>query len=204
VNHVDVGRTRRGNLLPELSVTVTMRTTMRVLMVSMLVAGPALLSAAPASAKCVGDPPASAHRFTGTVVAVQRSGRLAEVRTDDGRTVMVSGTPSEADPPGRVAVTSVDRTFAVGARYEFHPLNGASPYQDNACTATRQIAAVALPAAASSAAASQQPQSVAAADADSGGGAGLLLLGAFGTAMILVAAGLVILARLRLAGPGLG
>lgn len=33
----------------------------------------------------------------------------------------------------------VDRRYALGGRYEFHPRNGASPYSDNACTATRQI-----------------------------------------------------------------
>jgi hypothetical protein len=180
-----------------------MRTTMRVLMVSMLVTGPALLTAVPASAKCVANPSASAHRFTGTVIAVQRAGRLAEVQTDDGRTVMVSGTPAEADPPGGVAATSVDRVFAVGARYEFHPINSASPYQDNACTATRQLAvAVASPVAAQS----QLParaQLVAAADVDDGAGIGLMLLGAAGTAMILLAVGLVMWARFRLGGVGL-
>jgi hypothetical protein len=35
----------------------------------------------------------------------------------------------------------VDRQYVVGARYEFHPLNGESLYQDNACTASWQIAA---------------------------------------------------------------
>ena len=33
----------------------------------------------------------------------------------------------------------MDRRFDVGIRYEFHPLNGTSPYQDNACTATREV-----------------------------------------------------------------
>jgi hypothetical protein len=66
---------------------------------------------------------------------VASNGRVATVRTDDGRTVLVIGTPD----PGAQA-TSVDRTFAVGARYEFHPVNDAPPYQDNACTATHEIA----------------------------------------------------------------
>jgi hypothetical protein len=35
--------------------------------------------------------------------------------------------------------TSVDRAFQVGGRYEFHPLNAAGPYRDNACTATHLI-----------------------------------------------------------------
>jgi hypothetical protein len=46
---------------------------------------------------------------------------------------------SDADEPN--AATSVDRTYEVGAKYEFHPLNDTSPYRDNACTATHLIGA---------------------------------------------------------------
>ncbi|GAA1219490.1 hypothetical protein GCM10009665_06980 [Kitasatospora nipponensis] len=35
----------------------------------------------------------------------------------------------------------MDRTYSVGLRYEFHPLNSSSPYHDNACTATRVVQA---------------------------------------------------------------
>jgi urease beta subunit len=58
------------------------------------------------------------------------------VRTDDGQVVVVRGTPD-----AEAAITSVDRTYTVGARYEFHPINEASPFEDNACTGTRQLAA---------------------------------------------------------------
>ena len=87
------------------------------------------------AADCVQTPPPSPHVFTGTVVSVESSGRVATVRTDDGAEVKVIGTPSET------AVTTVDRAYDVGARYEFHPLNATSPFQDNACTRTRKIGA---------------------------------------------------------------
>lgn len=98
---------------------------------------PVLLAAAPAYASCVLPPRVSAHPFTGTVVSVSNAGRTASVRTDDGRIVGVHG--SEADQPG--AFSSVDRTYDVGVRYEFHPINDADPYQDNICTATHPILA---------------------------------------------------------------
>jgi len=94
-----------------------------------------VVTAVPADASCAPPPPASsAQRFTGVVVSVSDQGRTATVRTDDGRTVTVTG---RGDPSG--AITSVDRTYTAGARYEFHPLNDASPYRDNACTATREL-----------------------------------------------------------------
>jgi len=105
----------------------------------MIIAGLAtaasLLGSAPAHASCMQSPLISPHRFTGTVTAVSNAGRTATARTDDGRTVTVRG--SDAGEPN--AATSVDRTYQVGAKYEFHPLNDTSPYQDNACTATHQI-----------------------------------------------------------------
>jgi hypothetical protein len=33
----------------------------------------------------------------------------------------------------------------VGIRYEFHPINNGSPYQDNACTATHEVAGGPVP-----------------------------------------------------------
>jgi MYXO-CTERM domain-containing protein len=94
-------------------------------------------SAGPAAASCAYPPRVSAHPFTGTVTEARDGGRTATVRTDDGRTVVVRG--GQADNPN--AMTSVDRTYEVGARYEFHPLNDSDPYQDNACTSTHRIAA---------------------------------------------------------------
>ena len=93
-----------------------------------------VVTAVPADASCAQPPASSAQRFTGVVVSVSDQGRTATVRTDDGRTVTVTG---RGDPSG--AITSVDRTYTAGARYEFHPLNDASPYRDNACTATREL-----------------------------------------------------------------
>lgn len=82
----------------------------------------------------------SAHSFTGVVLDTRSQGRVATVRTDTGVTVEVVGTPSVGS-----VMTSVDRTYEVGARYEFHPLNSTSPYQDNACTATRLLSPAAGP-----------------------------------------------------------
>jgi hypothetical protein len=92
--------------------------------------------AAPASASCLSPPRTSPAAFTGVVVELTNAGRVATVRTDAGQTVTVAGTDA-GDPS---AITTVDRSFVLGARYEFHPINDASPYQDNACTATRLIA----------------------------------------------------------------
>ncbi|WP_285741100.1 hypothetical protein [Lentzea sp. NBRC 105346] len=86
-----------------------------------------------AHASCAMPPPESPAVFTGTVESTERDGLVAHVRTDDGRQVDVVGTPSES------GVTSVDRTFTKGVRYEFHPLNASSPYQDNICTRTHAV-----------------------------------------------------------------
>jgi hypothetical protein len=100
-----------------------------------ITAATVLASAPPAAASCVSDsPPRSPHAFTGVVVRTHSAGRVALVRTDDGRTVTVLG----GEPRAGVA-SSVDRTYDVGARYEFSPTNTRAPYQDNACTATRRI-----------------------------------------------------------------
>jgi hypothetical protein len=117
-----------------------MRLLTRILTAAGFAAGFTLVGAAmatPASASCAGSPVVSAHPFTGTVTAVTNRGRTATVRTDDGRTVTVLG--SEAT--GSAVATSVDRTYQVGLRYEFHPFNDADPYHDNGCSATHAIGA---------------------------------------------------------------
>jgi hypothetical protein len=90
----------------------------------------------PAAASCAWPPRVSAHPFSGTVIAVTNGGRTATVHADDGRSVTVRGTPAGDD-----AATTVDRAYQVGQRYEFHPINDADPYQDNACTATHPVGA---------------------------------------------------------------
>ena len=64
--------------------------------------------------------------------------RIATVRTDDGRTVEVRGGSSRS-------VSPVDRIYKPGGRYEFHPLDASSPFQDNACTATRLLSVGPVP-----------------------------------------------------------
>jgi hypothetical protein len=112
-------------------------------------------TATPAWASCATVPVISAHSFAGTVESTSRNGRVAEVRTDDGRHVEVRGTDT-IDPPGAIAATSVDRTFEAGTRYEFHPLNSTSPFADNACTATRPLPP--LPPAADNPAGNEAPE----------------------------------------------
>lgn len=96
-----------------------------------------------ASASCALPPQPSPDAFIGTVVDTDLDGRQATVETAEGVTVTVVGTPSPDDR----SFTSVDRTYEVGATYEFHPVNGADPYQDNACTATHRLRGDAIPAA---------------------------------------------------------
>lgn len=93
------------------------------------------LGAAPAAASCALPPRESPDAFTGTVVSTSKEGRWAEVALPDGSVVEVRGGP-------RDGFTSVDRTFARGARYEFHPLSSSPPFEDNACTATRRVGGV--------------------------------------------------------------
>jgi hypothetical protein len=104
--------------------------------VALLAAGIVAATGGPAVASCVPPPVTSSHAFTGTVVLTVAEGRITYVVTDGGRVVEVRGTP---DPS---VVTSVDRTYRVGWRYEFHPLNASSPYEDNACTATHELGPV--------------------------------------------------------------
>ena len=147
-----------------------MSSLVRILAVPLFAVGLVTIVAAPASASCVDTPIASAHAFTGTVQSVQLDGRLAQVKTDDGATVVVRGTPEGST----VSLTTVDRTYKVGARYEFHPINASSPYQDNACTATREIGGAGVP-----------PRSDT--SAASGSGLGWLLPAAFVTALLAAA-----------------
>jgi len=93
-----------------------------------------IVMAGPAAASCAMPAKVSPYRFAGVVLATDNDGRTATVRNDEGRTVTVVG--AEGGPG---TVTSVDRTYRVNMRYEFHPLNNASPYRDNACTATREL-----------------------------------------------------------------
>jgi hypothetical protein len=76
----------------------------------------------------------SPDAFVGTVINTQKHDRVATVITDGGRRVTVIGSLV----PGSFLETfgSTDRRYAVGGRYEFHPINSESPYLDNTCTAT--------------------------------------------------------------------
>jgi hypothetical protein len=101
-----------------------------------------VLAPSPAIASCATDrPPRSPAAFAGLVVAVRSEGRVATVRTDAGTEVQVRGTPGDGLSQG----TSVDRTYERGGRYEFHPVNASSPYEDNSCTATRLLSMESLP-----------------------------------------------------------
>jgi hypothetical protein len=101
------------------------------------------LAVPPAAASCAtGSPEASPYAFVGTVIATGEGGRVAEVVTDEGEKVTVQGTEDTSWLSD--SYTSVDRRYALGARYEFHPLNDESPYSDNACTATRKLSGPAL------------------------------------------------------------
>lgn len=156
-----------------------MRTWIRPLFAMLLGAGVIALTGAPAAASCAGPPQDSTHAFTGTVTALRWEGRLATVVTEAGDTVEVRGTPG-----GAHSVTSVDREFQLGARYEFHPENGASPYQDNACTATHKIAGAAHGAATGPAAGPSSPAAP--------------LAAGLGVALLLAAVPGVLIARRRL------
>jgi hypothetical protein len=92
----------------------------------------AVVSAAPASASCLADPPPSPYAFTGRVLDTRWDGRWARVRTDSGDVVEVLG-------GGPDAVSSVDRFYRAGRRYEFHPINRRTPFRDNLCTATHRV-----------------------------------------------------------------
>ena len=99
-----------------------------------------MLGAPPAAASCATAPGPSPYAFVGTVIATSQGDRVVQVVTDGGATVTVLGTTGRSDN----AFTSVDRRYALGGRYEFHPLNDESPYSDNSCTATRQLSGPSL------------------------------------------------------------
>ncbi|MBM7860710.1 hypothetical protein [Lentzea nigeriaca] len=102
--------------------------------VIVLTAAGVLTGFAPAvQASCAQPPHESPYVFTGTVESTERNGLVAHVRTDAGPQVEVIGTPAET------GASTVDRTYTTGLRYEFHPLNSSSPYQDNNCTRTHVI-----------------------------------------------------------------
>jgi hypothetical protein len=146
---------------------------------------------APAWASCAPDAPTSPHVFTGTVISTEREGRVAHVRTDDGQSVVVVGTPAES------GVTSVDRTYEVGVRYEFHPLNATSPFQDNICTRTHAIGS---PATTPQPTVSPAPGTPAAGEDGTAGSSrlpALIIVGGGATVAVLVTVGLV---RHRLSG----
>jgi len=141
-----------------------------------------MLGAAPAAASCAGPPSPSPYAFVGVVTETRSDGRLAVVRTEDGRTVEVLGGESRSG-----VATSVDRTYLVGGRYEFHPYAGTSPYRDNACTATRLLQMV------EGAATGATPgRDVAAAAVP-----GFVLPGAVAAGLVLAALATTLLARAR-------
>jgi hypothetical protein len=154
-----------------------------VVAVPLIVAALIVATGAPASASCVGSPSPSPYAFNGTVLSTGADGRIAEVIAEDGRKVEVRGTPDAS------AVTTVDRTYQVGARYEFHPVNDSSPYEDNACTATRKLAG---PVAADG---SAQATTVAGGD-DAQSGIGPLIVGGL-AALASAAAAVFVLAMVR-------
>jgi hypothetical protein len=104
----------------------------------LLLLGALLLGTSPASAAAAAEgcptPATSPHAFVGRVVDVRDADTLAVVEREDGVTVVVLGAPS-----GRTGRAPDDRTYQQGATYEFHPRNDATPYDDDACTATRLL-----------------------------------------------------------------
>jgi hypothetical protein len=128
------------------------RTAAAVLLLTLL-AATAQGWSAPAVASCVTEGLRSPWAFEGVVSTVRSERRIATVRTYDGSTVEVRGGSPRA-------MTSVDRTFEPGGRYEFHPVNDSSPFEDNSCTATRLLSVGPVPAAAPGSS-SNRPQTVA-------------------------------------------
>jgi hypothetical protein len=107
-----------------------------VLVLAAVAGGAQAMLVTPAFASCAASALVrSARSFTGTVIGVTNASRTATVRTDDGRIVTVRG--GYGDDPN--SATDVDRTYQLGARYEFDPVNDADPYQDDICTATHTI-----------------------------------------------------------------
>jgi hypothetical protein len=105
-------------------------------LVAVLIIG-AVGGATSASASCATEAMASPYAFIGTVISTEKKDHVATVITDNGQRVTVLGTEGGDWFSG---FSSADRRYALGGRYEFHPINAGSPYRDNTCTATRQLA----------------------------------------------------------------
>ncbi|HET9303780.1 MAG TPA: hypothetical protein VFO20_13470 [Propionibacteriaceae bacterium] len=103
----------------------------------------AVLPGEPAAyASCATEARVSPYAFIGTVIDTAEEDRVATVITDGGRQVKVVAVPNTSW--FSKSFSSVDRRYALGGRYEFHPINAESPYRDNRCTATQQLAGPSL------------------------------------------------------------
>jgi hypothetical protein len=136
--------------------------------------GAVIVAAPPAYASCAHPPRLSEHAFVGQVIATELDDRVATVRTAGGDTVQVVGTPSPADD----SITSVDRTYVVGATYEFHPWNNTDAYQDNLCSATERLRGDEVPAVL------RHPVMGGEAEAQSASGDGIAAAGLLGVAVL--------------------
>jgi hypothetical protein len=159
---------------------------------TLLAATLAVTIAPAARASCIADPASSPYSFTGVVARTELGQRIAYVRTDDGRDVVVRGTSATAEN----AFTTIDRTYLTGHRYDFHPVNDTSPFEDNACTATLDLgsAPTEQPAAGTTTAETEL------ADGDAGPPRAWLVLGAVAGVGLLVA-GVVLVRRTPAARP---
>jgi hypothetical protein len=115
----------------------------RLMLVVVTVALAVLAMGPAANASCAGLPAESSHSFVGTVIDTSEEDRIATVITDGGRRVTVQGTQDTSW--FSESLSSIDRRYALGGRYEFHPTNARDPYRDNACTATHKLAGPRLP-----------------------------------------------------------
>lgn len=104
-------------------------------LVTLIAVALAVVQAPAAQASCIGNPDPSPYTFSGVVERTDLGQRIAYVRTDDGREVVVRGTSATAEN----MYTTVDRTYFTGHRYVFHPVNGTNPYEDNGCTLTYDL-----------------------------------------------------------------
>jgi len=104
-------------------------------LVAVLIIG-AVGGAPAAYASCATEATASPYAFIGTVISTAKKDHVATVIIDNGRRVTVLGTEGGDWFSG---FSSTDRRYALGGRYEFHPINAESPYVDNICTATHQL-----------------------------------------------------------------
>ncbi|WP_224391129.1 hypothetical protein [Pseudonocardia sp. ICBG1293] len=118
--------------------TVPLLVALALLAATSVPGGPGETTIPTSGASCISEPLRSEHAVTGTVSSTSTDGRIAQVRTDDGREVQVVGSSS----PQPNAATTVDRSFTNGAHYEFPPLGSTSPYEDDIGTATHEVAAL--------------------------------------------------------------